>query len=157
MNFFSFFAFRCNFFLKRKIFSGSRPVFSANASGMAIRFSVLAVLFCKRFFLSLNQHTTGRAPLLNGHYPASTRLRARPTPHRQSVRFILPRPFSSHDLRSMGASKFRVQLSPRAIRYHPEEPYRCTHLSLPCSCRLHHSREAGHSRFRSLHFDSLTK
>ena len=37
-----------NFFLKRNTFPGNRPVFSANASGMAIRSSVLSVSFCKR-------------------------------------------------------------------------------------------------------------
>ncbi len=98
--------------------------------------TVLSDFLCKRLPLFLNQHTTGRAPLLHGHYPASSLLRAPPTPHRQSMRFILPHPLLSHDLQSMGSPKFRVKLSSRAIRYHPEEPNRCTHPSLPCSCRV---------------------
>ena len=102
---------------------------------------------CKRLSHLLNQHTTGRVPLLHGHCPASTLLRTPPTPHRQGMRFILPHPLSSLDLQPAGSPKFRVKLSSRAIRYHPEEPNKCMHLSLPCPCWLYHSRKAGHSRF----------
>ena len=135
-------AIEINLFLRIQIKPrSSAENFPGSPSFRTIRF------LCKRLSHFLNQPTTGRVPLLHGHYPASTLLRTPPTPHRQRMRFILPHPLSIHDLQPAGSPKFRAKLSPRAIRYHPEEPNRCIHPSLPCPYWLHHSRKTGHSCF----------
>lgn len=144
-NFGSFFAFRYSFFLKRKTFSGSFPVFSANASGLSAGSSVMSFSFCKRYIPLSESAFNRQGSFAPQALPRFTTTASPPDFPQTKGAVHSPTPSLSYDLRFAGSPKFRVKLSPRAVRYHPGEPDMCFYLPLPCPYWFHHSWKIDHS------------
>jgi hypothetical protein len=114
-------------------------------SGRLSPFSVVGRGAPKRFSLLIEVHVGSRAPSLHQNYPASSLLWTHPNPCRPTRRLLIP-PASQVTNPADRASQVPT---PSLITRHPidpEELNRCACRRLPCSCWLHHHREAGHSQ-----------